>query len=102
MDAKTVDIFYFYSTQSTWDKVQHEYTKDIADIHRIAFSTTHHGVPFLKVCLPKVINANTDVLKGLTGKIHHPYFFSVQMVGLWNTFCGLISQIYKAYLSKIF
>jgi len=101
IDAKTVDIFYFYSTKSIWDKVQYEYTKDIADIHRIAFSTNHHGIPFLKVCLPDVINASTDVLSSLTGKIHHPYRFSIQMVGLWNTFRGLISQVYRAYLPKI-
>jgi len=102
MDTKTVDIFYFYSTKSTWDKVQFEHTKDIPDIHRIAFSTTHHGIPFLKVCLPKVINASNDVLNSLTRKIHHPYLFSVQMVGWWNTLRGLISQINKAYLSKVF
>ncbi len=100
VDPKTVDIFYFYSTKSTWDKEQYEHSKDITGIHRIAFSTAHHGIPFLKVCLPKVINLDKKTLFGFTGKVQHPYFFSVKMVGLWNTLSGLTSQIYKAYLKK--
>jgi hypothetical protein len=100
IDPITVDIFCFYSTGSTWDKEQYEHTKDIAGIHRIAFSTAHHGIPFLKVCLPKVINLDKDTLLALTGRIQHPYLFSVKMAGLWNTLYGLFSQVYKAYLKN--
>jgi len=97
---KTVDIFYFYSTKSSWDREQYDHSKDITGIHRIAFSTAHHGIPFLKICLPKVINLDKKTLIGLSNKTQHPYFFSVKMVGLWNTLRGLLSQICKKYLKK--
>ena len=99
------DVFYIYSGKSQQDIKQYQYLKKAENtyrIHTIGFDTSHHGIPFLKVCLPKFINANTEVLNSLTDKVHHPYFFSVQMVGLWKTLRGLISQLYKAYLSKFF
>ena len=101
METHPVDIFYFYSNKSERDKKQCEHARNITGIHRITFSSAHHGIPFLKVCLPRVINLDKDTLLGLVGKVQYPYFFSVKMVGLWNTLHGLISQIYKVYVRKM-
>jgi len=100
IDLQTVDLFYFYSTKSPWDQTQYEHSKDITGIHRIAFSTAHHGIPFLKVCLSRVINLDKEKLLGLSRKKQYPFSFSVQMVGFWKVVHGLISQIYKVYIKK--
>jgi len=94
------DIFYFYSNKSHWDIEQFDHVRDIKGIHHISFSTKHHGIPFLKVCLPKVINMDKSALLRLSQKSHHPLFFSVKMVGLFKVFRGFIVQIYKAYKKR--
>jgi hypothetical protein len=94
---KKIDIYYFYSNKSVWDIEQCNHTKDLKTIHRIGFSTAHHGIPFLKICLPKVINLDKKDLDCLAEKSHNVCVFSFRTVGLWETFYGLHFQIYKRY-----
>lgn len=93
-------IFYFYSSKSSWDVKQHQHIQDIKGIHRIGFSTSHHGIPFLKVALPKVLNMTTQDLYKLESQANNPIIFTIQMVGLKSTFLGLIKQILVAKLRR--
>jgi hypothetical protein len=94
---ENIDIYYFYSNKSTWDLEQYNRVKDLTKIHKISFSTAHHGIPFLKICLPKVLNFEKNDLTRLSKKSHNSIFFSFRIVGIWKTFYGLILQIYKSY-----
>lgn len=94
------DIYYFYSNKSVWDIEQCNHIKNRTGIHVISFSTAHHGIPFLKVCLSKVLNSDKDSLSRLSDKIHNPWFFSINMVGFRRVLIGTIKQLYKAYKKR--
>lgn len=58
-----VSIFYFYSIGSKWDQEQNDFIGNYSGIHKIAFTSNHHGIPFLKVALHKTINMSFENLK---------------------------------------
>ena len=93
-------IFYFHSTKSYWDIQQNEEVKDLP-INRIFFTTSNHGIPFLKSNLPVVLNFSMKNLKALSGKTIHPLFFSLQTVGFVKTMQGL-TTIIQFGLNKIY
>lgn len=97
---KDTDIFYFYSNASQWDIEQNKRIKISSKIHKIVYKSHHHGIPFLKVALPIVINLNTEKLIELSKKCHSPILFTIQMVGIRRTFQGLIQQAYQAYRKR--
>jgi len=90
------NIFYFYSNGSDIDSRQKKHITDIK-LNTISFKTSHHGVPFLKCNLPAVLAKTHQELILLSGKKHNPLWFSIQMVGLKETFNGFFSQILKRY-----
>jgi hypothetical protein len=91
-----LNIFYFYSVESDIDYQQKDYIDDIK-LNIIGFKTSHHGVPFLKCNLSTVLAKSHQELMALSGKAHHPLWFSIRMVGLKETANGLFSQILKRY-----
>ena len=94
------NLFYFYSSKSPWDVEQHQHIQDVEGIHRIGFSTSHHGIPFLKVALPKVLNMATQDLYKLESQTNNPITFTIQMVGLKGAFIGLFKQFIAAKLRR--
>lgn len=96
--SKGVKIFYFYSNASPWDMEQNNHiNKNISNLYTIAFRTKHHGIPFLKVAIYKVINLNVEQLIALSKKNQNPIWFTIKMVGLKATLIGLYKQIKQAY-----
>lgn len=96
--SKGVKIFYFYSNASPWDIEQKNHiNKDIPNLYTIAFRTKHHGIPFLKVAINKVINLNVEQIIALSKKNQNPIWFTIKMVGLKATLIGLYKQIKQAY-----
>lgn len=93
-------VFYFYSNKSKWDISQYNHIKELININVISFNTSHHGIPFLKNCLTKVINYDTDILKQLSIKNQNSLVFSIKVDGLINAFNMLLIQIKKKYLLK--
>lgn len=87
------NIYYFYSNASAWDMTQREHVSDIKALHVIEFKTGHHGIPFLKRALPKVINLSDDSLKELGYRVQHPLWFSVKMIGLKEVFLSIYLQL---------
>lgn len=99
--SKGVKIFYFYSNASPWDMEQKNHiNKDIPNLYTIAFRTKHHGIPFLKVALPKVLNSNIEILESFSIYTHSAIGFTIQTVGIRKTILGLYKQIKQAYLKK--
>lgn len=95
------NIFYFYSNASKWDIEQNKHLiKVIPNLYKITFNTKHHGIPFLKVALPKVLNLNIEKLKSLSESTHNPIWFTIQMVGVRKTLSGLYKQIKQSYLNR--
>ena len=91
-------IFYFYSKASQWDKEENIYIgRKYCNIYKIAFHSRHHGIPFLKVALRKVINLQPADLGQLSKSNHFPILFTIQMVGLIKTINGIYKQL-KRYL----
>ena len=99
---KNIDIFYFYSNKSQWDIEQNHFlrNKNIKSIHQIPFSSKHHGIPFLKVALPIVLNLETKELKKYTKHIQNPLLFTIKMVGITKTLVGFWQQIYQSYRKR--
>ena len=90
----TNNIFYFISEKSQWDHEQYIYTRHLA-INRIFFKTSHHGIPFLKVAIPVVLNMSRNELSSLTSHHYNPLFFTFKCVGLKQTIRGLYNQVIK-------
>jgi len=91
-------IYYFCSNKSKWDITQYNHIKELTDINVISFNTSHHGIPFLKNCLLKVINYDIDILKLLSNKTHNSIVFSLKVDGLINALKMLWIQLKKKYL----
>lgn len=89
--------FYFYSHLSPQDMQQCHAMPKLPNFHRVAFSTSHHGIPFLKVALPRVLNMPIEQLLALSGKSMHPLTFSIQQAGLLKCASGLIHQVWQKY-----
>lgn len=66
----------------------------------IEFNSVKHGIPFLKVALPKFINLEVDQLDELTRKVQQPLLFTIKFVGIYKTISGFVSQVYKAYKKR--
>lgn len=66
----------------------------------LRFKTAHHGIPFLKVALVKVLNMGEKDLKGFTKKKNHPIWFTIRMVGVRKTITGFVQQAYRAYRKR--
>lgn len=95
-----VPIFYFYSVRSKWDQEQERFIGNCYGIHKIAFTSNHHGIPFLKVALHKTINMSFENLKKLTIYKNSPLWFTIRLVGWKNTIKGLAIQLYSAYKKR--
>lgn len=96
-----IDIFYFYSNKSSWDIKQCKKLKEVSNnIIVLEFSSKHHGIPFLKVALPKVLNLESAKLKEYSLHVQSPVLFTIKMVGVWQALSGLFRQVYKAYKKR--
>lgn len=95
------EIFYFNSNRSKWDVEQSLYVGVKPNIYSIKFKSSHHGIPFLKVALPVVLNLNVEKLKQLSGTVHNPMWFTYKMVGWVDTIVGFYKQLYSAYRKRM-
>lgn len=93
-------VFYFYSNKSTWDLLQYNHVADL-QINFIAFKTNHHGIPFLKIALPKVIAMNHSQLKTITNRLNNPLFFTIHSVGLIKTKLFILKELVRVIKSKL-
>ncbi len=98
--ANEENIYYFYSNQSQWDREQYIHSRHIQGMNRISFNTAHHGIPFLKVALPVVVNTDVKKLKGYANKLQSPLLFTIRLVGIRKATLGLLSQIYNVYRKR--
>lgn len=93
-------IFYFMSNNSKWDIEQSSHIGNTNNLYKISFKTSHHGIPFLKVALPKVINLGINDLVYFSKKEYNPFVFTIKMVGIIKAFNGFVTQIYNAYKKR--
>lgn len=98
---EAVDIYYFSSKKSAWDNQQFTHICDISSIRAIQFDTAHHGIPFVKDALSKVINSNTDDLNRMTKGVHNPVFFSFARIGVLKTVRSVYNQLKTKWMRKI-
>jgi len=96
----TKSIHYFYSDRSDWDLVQFNHVSDFK-IQFIPFRTSHHGIPFLKTNLNRILNRSTEQLQGFVGKVNNPFLFSIKIDGLLKTTKDIIVMVLKLILRKI-
>lgn len=103
--SESVNYFYFLSVGCEKDMLQA--TKLFSpppippkSFNCLRFKTAHHGIPFLKVALVKVLNMEEKDLKDFTKKKNHPIWFTIRMVGLRKTITGFVLQAYKAYRKR--
>ena len=99
VDFNSADVYYFQSINSKLDKQQGNHINDIKAIHKIRFCTSHHGIPFLKVAIPKVFAMSKAQLNKFETKINSPILFSIGRVGICHAIIGYYQQ-YKASKSK--
>jgi len=99
-------VSYFYSRNSDWDKEQSEYMKGTG-INFIGFSTSHHGIPFLKDNLKDVLHLSVSDLSKLYGRSFHPLLFSFRVSGiavtvkaLWNVAMLVFGRMLSKLLRK--
>ena len=77
-------IYYFYSSKSDIDVLQKNHIGDLG-INIIKMRTSHHGIPFFKSNLPRLLNSDDRQLARMATRSYHPVFFSVKMIGVFNT-----------------
>lgn len=96
-----VKYFYFFPAGSVLDKKQYHYIypsgnsneKPSAQFYCLKFGTSHHGIPFPKVALPRVINLSSDKFQKLSMRVNNPLWFSIKMVGVTATVKGVYKQL---------
>ena len=102
--SDSVNYFYFLSVGCEKDMLQATklFTPPIPpkSFNCLRFKTAHHGIPFLKVALVKVLNMGEKDLKGFTKKKNYPIWFTIRMVGVRKTITGFVLQAYKAYRKR--
>lgn len=84
-DFDYANTFYFVSTLSPYDQKQLQRVGGMTNIHIIRFRNPHHGIPFLKCSLPRVMNMGYDELCRLETKEHRPVLFDLKMAGVAAT-----------------
>lgn len=98
--SKELEVYYFMSLGSEWDFEQYTHIKDVDSINVLKFKTKHHGIPFLKSALDKVVNLEGEKLKKYTRLNNYPILFTIRMVGLLKTFNGAKKQLLAKYKKK--
>ena len=102
--SDSVNYFYFLSVGCEKDMLQATklFTPPIPpkSFNCLRFKTAHHGIPFLKVALVKVLNMGEKDLKGFTKKKNYPIWFTIRMVGVRKTITGFVLQAYRAYRKR--
>ena len=93
-------IYYFYSDRSNWDLDQFNHVSDFK-IQFIPFRTSHHGIPFLRTNLKRILNKPTEQLQGFIGKVNNPFLFSIKIDGLFKTTKDIASLVLKLISRKI-
>lgn len=73
---------YFVSIKSPGDAKQLGFVNGFKRIHVIRFWNSHHGIPFLKNALPKVMNMSLDELVAFESNVQNPVLFSIRLAGL--------------------
>ena len=99
--SKKIKIFYFFSSNSPWDYQQSLLAQKHTNIFPIKFKSSHHGIPFLKGALQKVINYPEEYLYQLSQKSHYPIIFTIKTIGIFSTLQALNKQIKKIIQRKI-
>ena len=99
--SNKIKIFYFYSSNSPWDYQQSLLAKKHTNIFSIQFKSSHHGIPFLKGALQKVINYPEEYLYQLSLKTHYPIIFTIKTIGIFSTLQALNTQL-KKYIKRKF
>ena len=95
-----VPLYYVFSNRSHWDVMQHRHTTAFCNVRCIEFKSAKHGIPFLKVALPRFINRTPAELDAMSRRVHHPLWFTIQCVGLYRTIAGFVEQAYRAYKKR--
>jgi hypothetical protein len=85
-------IFYFHSNKSGQDIKQLRIIEKTG-VKIISFNSSVHGIPFLKCCLPVVLNLSTRDLQSLSAGCYDPWIFSLKMVGIWGTLLGSFKEL---------
>ena len=97
------NIFYFVSIDSPCDKTQYQHLQENAGngiLKTIRFKSSHHGIPFPKIALKKVLNSKIQDLINDARRVHNPIIYSINKVGLYTTITGLIKQISTLFFKK--
>jgi len=81
-------IHYFYSRNSKWDFDQYRHINTLP-MNIYHFKTSHHGIPFIKSTLPKLLNTNIENLSAFLNAKLNPILFSIRIGGPILTFKGL-------------
>lgn len=96
------NIYYFYSQYSSCDLEQNNYLNNkVPSIHKLKFKSKHHGIPFLKGAITKVINVDDKELLKYENKRLNPIYFTIKMIGVKKTLISIIRQAYKYVKIKI-
>lgn len=100
----SVKYYYFLSVGCAEDNEQSRLlltpTLPSKSLCCIKFATSHHGIPFLKVALGKVLNMNDEKLASFAKQMNHPMVFTISIVGIRKTIVGFVKQAYKAYKKR--
>ncbi len=91
-------IYYFYSLYSEWDVNQYLHVKEL-NINYVAFKTKHHGIPFPKVALSKIINVSQDTE---FKRYNNSVIFAAERVGYFRTIRFIGIELLKYFKMRIF
>lgn len=79
------NTFYLVSTRSPGDAGQLKRVASFNHIHILRFRNSHHGIPFLKSSLPRVMNMSYTELCQLEKHEHLPILFDIRRGGVIAT-----------------
>lgn len=94
-------VYYFMSENCQWDSKQLRHLGDNPNVCIIRFKSSHHGVPFPRVALNRIMVASDETLNALNGKSFNPILFSVKFAGVRKTLFEILKQTIKIIKKRI-
>ena len=101
----TVPIFYFYPCKSEMDITQCQYVKNIENVTIFPIKSKLHGKAIYPNNMPRLLSLDPKELNKFTIKFQkkkvHPFYISLYLIGLNQSFNGLLFNLMKPIYYKI-
>lgn len=104
INNSNVPVYYIVPINCAQDNYHYNYVSNCQNIRSFCFKSRHHGIVVSKCNLSKLLDSSKEDLEYLyrkyKGKRISPILFSVKLIGIRNTFIGIIKDFIRQIKRK--